>query len=470
MIFAMIFTRLILTRGALIAIGRLIGIGLRRAVPFLFGAARRFIGFVIMSAVAWVVQISLSAIWGALHEQTYTIAYFDWNQSDNTIRNTIRANNNQIAQLLGRFAGSGLVRLAAVGTAYGMKLAYPVVSSRIAIELAEDTRGQLRGEFVSLITGVRQIAGENALLTMILAFRQRRWFGLEPRTEDGPYSSFASQIETRVAAIDNEGLRNFVTGFLEGAEDAFWDVGYIIAQTGDDMVAANKYANQNAMGKERTVIIKPDTESDEELVLSGPQQLIEQSVDQTLAAHQMLYNRDMGQIVGIPADHYPRAELQTRVLVVCFKDKDHPPFRTAQGPCKQVFYSIPDAKRGLSWQTIKNAARKFTWGPYRATALLDNRRQMAVHGSTPAEAEGKLRELVSLSTADIVQLSISDEKVRNPARVKRPTLVYPCYATLVITPTDFQGRPTTGGAARRRERRRLSLWQVEEPDNYGSLD
>ena len=444
--------------------------GILGFIQGVLGGVRRLVGF-IWRGISWLVsRINFTELWGAIQEATYAIAYFDWNQSDESIRSQVIANNNAMANLVGRFAGSGLVRIVSIGVAAGVALKYPVIAGRVALELAQDASGQLRGEFMGMLQGLRTLAIENGLLSLVLGFRNRRWFGQQPRPEDGPYDSFAQRIENTVQSIPIPALRSFVQGFLEGAEDAFWDVGYIIAGTLDDVVAANRFTNTDLMGPERVVKITPDARNPgEAIVLAGPQQLVQSNVDQVIATHNLVWNRDVGQIVGIPADHYPRSELQTRVLIVCFKDKPTPPFRTDDGPCKQIFYSIPDVKRGLSWAAIKSAARRFTWGSYRATAFLSNRRQMAVYGNSPSEAETQLRSLLQLSTADLVSLSISDEKIRNPAYVKRSTPVYPCYATLVLSPTDFQGRPIGGENARRRERRRIILWTDEEPDDLGPI-
>jgi hypothetical protein len=444
--------------------------GILGFIQGVLGGVRRLIGF-IWQGISWLVsRINFSELWGTIQEATYAIAYFDWGQSDESIRSQITGNNNAMANLVGRFTGSGLVRIVSVGVAAGVALKYPVVAGRIALELAEDASGQLRGEFMGLLQGLRQLAIENGLMSLVLGFRNRRWFGQQPRPEDGPYDSFAQRIENTVQQIPIPALRSFVQGFLEGAEDAFWDVGYIIAGTLDDIVAANRYTNTDVMGPERVVKITPDVRNPEEaIVLAGPQQIVQANVDQTIATHNLVWNRDMGQIVGIPAEHYPRADRQTRTLVICYKDRAAPPWRTSQGRAKELFYSIPDAKRGLSWGEIKAAARRFIWGPYRATAYLDNNRQMAVYGNSPGEAEQQLRSLLQLSTASMTGLTVGEEKVRNPAVVKRPTPVFPCYATLILAPTDFQGQPIGGESARRRERRRIILWTDEEPDNLGAL-
>lgn len=461
--------RLLLTRLSFRAIGALVARGvmalrlnwlswLRSAGSFLLSSA-------VLSGITW----TAVEIWETIMEATYTIKEFDWNQSDASLKQQIQANNNQMIQMLGRFGGSGAVRLVTLGVFAGAKMKYPVVAGRVALELAQDTQESLRGEFVSMVNGVRSLAIENGLLSLVLGLRQRHLFGLRPRAEDGPVDTFAGRIDKTVQAIPNEGLRNFVMGFLEGAEDAFWDVGYIVANTLDDHVAASRYANQRGKEVERTIILEPDATTKEEIVITGPQESVIATTTEVLAIHRLIQNRDVGQIVGIPAESFPRAKHMIRQLVVCFKAKKEPPYWTPDGRAKEVQYTIPDAKPGLSWQEIKGAARPFTWGPWRATANLDNNRQMAVYGATGQEAEQQLRSLLLLSTAAIVTLSISEEKIRDPRHIKRPTTVWPAFATLVTSPTDIQGRPSGGDSALRRERRRIKLWPDQEPDDFGGI-
>lgn len=436
----------------------------------LVGGMARLVGF-IWNAVTWLLsKINFTELWATIQQAVYAIAYFDWNQSDKTIHDQIVSNNNAMAQMVGRFAGSGLVRVLSIGVAAGAALLYPVVAGRIALDLAADTTGQLRGEFVGLLGGVKDLAVENGLLNTVLGFRHLRWFGMEPRQTDGPYDSFAERVDKVVQTIPIPLLKNFVTGLLEGAEDAFWDVGYIVAGTLDDIVAANKHANSGINGPERVIKLVPDTNVPEEaIVLAGPQQIVQSAIEQTIANHRLVHNRDIGQIVGIPAAHFPRARHMSRSLVICFKDKEEPPWRVGAVRSKEVQYSIPDADRGLTWAKIKAAATKFTWGPYRATAVLDNNRQMAVYGVSPAEAEQQLRSLLVLSTASLVSLTVSDEKLRSPAHVKRAKQMFPAYANLVTSPTDVQGRPVSGDRAYRRERRRINLYPATEPDDLGPL-
>lgn len=110
------------------------------------------------------------------------------------------------------------------------------------------------------------------------------------------------------------------------------------------------------------------------------------------------------------------------------------------------------------------------WGKYRATANLDNHRQMAIYGASPEGARGLLVGLAELSTAEIETLSVTEEIIQDPRRRKIAMVMHPSYATITTTSLDQQGKPSGGDSEYKRRRRRLELWPTEEPDDLGGLD
>ena len=274
---------------------------------FVTGALRRLGGF-IWGLVSWIIpDFSWTALADSLIQFGYTLYQFDHGQADSTLREQIKQNNLALVNQIGRFAGAGAVRFITVGLAGAASLQYPVIAGRVARELAEDASQNLRGEFKSVLQGARTLQTENLMLYTILQLRERRWFGFEPRAQDGPFDSYASRLETQIERIPNEQVRAFARGALEGVEDAVIDVGYVVAMTLDDIAAGNKFTDQQQFGPDRAILIKPNQDIEETVLLTGPQQIVQQSADVILAQHALIENRDVGQIVGIPAEHYERA-------------------------------------------------------------------------------------------------------------------------------------------------------------------
>ncbi|HEY9804805.1 MAG TPA: hypothetical protein V6D25_31015 [Leptolyngbyaceae cyanobacterium] len=205
----------------------------------------------------------------------------------------------------------------------------------------------------------------------------------------------------------------------------------------------------------------------QDIVLFGRQQNLKLQIIQAISTHRQIWNKDVGQIVGLPVVDAQRAKPQDRFMKILFKSRPKPPWRVNGEDPKSICYTIPNVKRGLTWEQIKLAAQPFNWGKYRATAFMSSRRQMAVYGATEEEAEKVLKLLATLSADTITNIHVSEDKSTNPQTMKISTRFYPCYATVISEPTDIQGLPRQGKKAYRRERRRLDLYR--EPLDKSAL-
>lgn len=442
-------------------------------VRWLTGLGKRLGGF-LLNIVERVVSWLLSNAWSVIVEASYTIANFDWNQTDASLRSAITANNVQIAGALGQALGTGSVWLVSVALATGASLKFPVLGGKVALALAEEGGEEIRGQVVSLLNTTRGALARNAVLGTMLTLRRLRLFGLAPITQQREPWSIAGAIEERIEGIDNELLRAFVENFVEGAVDAIIEVGYVVSYAIDDYYASSKMANETMFGEQRAVKVIPDRANEEEFItLRGPQELLKQNVQTALTTHTWVHNRDLGQLVGQPAQDWLRAGTQRRKLTIVFKSKENPPWVAAPGQprVKEVTYTIPEPDIGLTWQKIKTAAKHYTWGKFRATANLDNGRQMAVYGATEAEAERKLRELLTLSSGNLLTLSVSEEKDRHPNLRKEAREMYPAYATLLIrrSTAELTGTNDLSGNNYAEELRRIELWPDTQPENTPAL-
>ena len=154
-------------------------------------------------------------------------------------------------------------------------------------------------------------------------------------------------------------------------------------------------------------------------MIEVPQKLAVPFIQATLNTQRLLYNRDVGEIIGQPHSEWIKARPQLRQLTIVFRSRERPPWRHTNGKrCREASYTIPDVRKGLTWEEIKRAASPFTWGKFRATANLDNQRQMAVYGTSEAEAKKKLLQLAQLSDAKIMTISLAEEELR-PAKMKK---------------------------------------------------
>jgi len=207
--------------------------------------------------------------------------------------------------------------------------------------------------------------------------------------------------------------------------------------------------------------------SSQDIVLFGRQKDLKLAILQAITTNRTVWNKDVGQILGLPSADVQRPRKQERILNIIFKSKEKPPWKEDGKNCKSVDYKIPNCKKGLTWQQVKKAARPFMWGEYRATATMSSGRQMAVYGSTKEEAVKVVRALAALSVDTITKLRVSDDVQVDPDKVKLPVKYYPCYATLISEPTDLAGKPKQGDKAYKKTRRRLDLYR--EPKDKSPL-
>lgn len=206
---------------------------------------------------------------------------------------------------------------------------------------------------------------------------------------------------------------------------------------------------------------------------------------------ELIKDRDIGDIIGMPAEdmlkaRYMRGQPLTLKLTILFYSVKEPPFRKQPDIYfVRATYNIPDVRREvLDWATIKTACggnNGYLWGRFRATAHLDNGRQMAVYGNSEDSAYNMLKQLAKLSTAKINTMTVSEEKKEGLRDVdktlyKQSTRVYPGYFCLVnekkIVGESIKENNITGtlvGNFKRKTTPKIPLWTTKEPSDAKAL-
>ncbi len=434
----------------------------------IFQIGKNLIGFVIktiFSAFAW----SLTEAWDFLIEAYYELKYFDFNQSKAEIQSKLRSNNALVAGALGRLTGTGLVWLTGVAVSTALTVKFPVVAARVALAIAEEANQEIKSAFVNLIIQSRQVVVESVLLGTLFNIRTlEEASGIKDDGDRQPWQ-LAEKIDEKIENISSDSLRAFINNLYDSIEDSIIEMGYIVAFTLDDHFEATKRAQQEAssLGQDRFIEITPNIEvEDETIILEAPQELAISDTQSILANHQMIYNRDVGQIAGIPEDDYFAPKPMRRSLKIIFYSKEKPPFRRpGQERVKKVETNIPDVKYGLKWSELKAKIPHFTWGKYRVTAYLDNGRQMVVYGASYNEAKTQITRLMQLSTASIQNFTQGEELNPIPSRIKRSTTMYPVYCKLIEGNVTNTGRLRDTG----RTTTRIDLWMDTEPEGLENL-
>lgn len=462
----------------------------------LWNGARSLAGFVggLIKGIAF----SATAVWGWLIGRIEQIKSFDWNASDEALKKMMEQQNNSLASLWGGVVGAGFGWIAGITVGYGIGFLCPVIGgASLARAISTEVGKEAIEEVLPLLkNALVQTAGalaNNALINVFMNYRRllksapvgllEKIYGKDGAqfikqiwgNKEGPDMSFNHQMDEFVDSIGNQALQNFVEEFFDESWDSFTEAGFIIAHELDDAFAQHKASQKNMLGEERTIKLEVDTSSDDEVLTFAkvPQNLLIPAVQTTINTHRLMYGRDVGNIVATSLDTQLRARPVMRQLTIIFKSRPAPPWQMPNGRrCKEAAYSIPDVKRGLSWEQIKEACPPYTWGKFRATANLTNLRQMAVYGATKEEAEKQLRKLLTLSTAEILSLSISEEEIRPVGGKKEATEMWPAYATLIAkrNSIDGTGRVTLEAGTLKEKVKRFPLYPVTEPRNMPELD
>jgi hypothetical protein len=406
-------------------------------IDFVFNTGKKLLGFalsVVTSIGGWV----LSKLGQWLISGVLTLYTYDWAQTDAMLQNQIKQNGLAVITSLGELVGSGVVWVGSIAIAGAAAFKFPVIAGHVLLKLAEEGGEELRSKLLGLINVAVTKAGESAIIQGMLTARRLRLFGLKPIDQYKEPWIVSDQIEKTVEAIPNEVLKAFFTGFKEGVEDSVFEALYVVTYGIEEAFKASKMAHAASQGKEKVIEIQPDIRNDDEsIILRGRASELKPVVTNMLGTSKLVRNREIGQFVGTPLIDYVRANPHVRKLSLVFRGKEKPPYRSVDGKLiKTINYNIPDVKIGLTWEQIKLAMQPFEWGKYRCTANLKNGRQMAVYGASPSEAESTLRRLLTLSTTEILTLSITEEKDRNAKLKKDVVRVFPAYATLLTRQTD----------------------------------
>jgi hypothetical protein len=231
--------------------------------------------------------------------------------------------------------------------------------------------------------------------------------------------------------------------------------------------------------------------SGEEIILSGSEETLKPVITLLVAIHQLIENRDIGDIVATPIFEYEKASPATTKITIFFSPNKEPPFRNKPGkPRIEPYCNIPDIDtRKLTWANVKLAAggtNGYKWGRFLAIAKLSNNRSMHVYGGDKEEAENRLIALMELSKAKILTLSVTEEKkvgrrAANKVLYKETTHVYPSYFCVVknekiTVEAEREQYPVKSGIKgklvgdfRRVTTKKIPLWTIKEPPNVKEI-
>lgn len=459
-------------------------------------------------AIAKGLNITFQTVAGWVVNDATRIWTFDWNQTDEQLRQLNEAENTALYAVWGNVVGTGLGWVTSVVLGYGVVQAIPVIgtaalakfiATKIAEEGVEETfasvaaaltltsevqaRKQLRNTYIYSRRGVKRVAAVTGELLQSVRDGERPSGNdiLERLAEDPtvtpPSWSFARGFDNLIDSLPgNWGI--FAEEAADSFADALTDATFLIAQELDTFVASQRLTEES-QNPERGIVLYPDRENENErYILTGRQSDVQSQANIVLSNHRTISNRDIGLLTGQTLDDYVRdKELTLRLRFQLFNRKRPPYGNTANDSLTRVTITVPDVKRSaISWQKLRFAlggSNGYLWGRFKARGRIDSKRYVTVYGGSESEAVRRLKAVMQLSNADIQTINVTEEllegdRLTNPRLQKDTTQVYPGYVSIINRDRTLaidQGRASTDGRWADRQNR-FDLWRDTEPRGF----
>jgi hypothetical protein len=456
-------------------------------------------GFAIGAILAQIPNaiFSISGLWEIFVTGALELYYFDWNIPDTRIDNRARESWRQFGGILGGSAGQAIgyftcgVVPATTMFAFNEELALYVLR-----DVGEEAFEELTYEFAyALRLATRNLARQAG---GFLFKNVRRWLKdpenpLGPRIFGGQWNtireqwgaanapswSFAQKVEEKIEQIPGFFWQEFTEELIEEAIDACIEAGYVVTSSVESYWASQRTGRQ-ILSDAKIVEIQPDRANDaEKIVLAGPEDVLRGQIPAVLATHQMVSDRDLGQLIGQPLDDWvrPRPIEGLRLKFQLFSFKSPPYSRRGDDRLVEVTITLSDVDRTkLDWERLRFVAggsNGYLWGRFRARASLTNGRKLIIYGATEKEAVERVQAMLTLTDLEIKTLSVTEEvkeyeRLRNPKMFKEITRVYPGYLSIINRERTLaidRGKGSLQGNYVDK-RARFDLWRATEPPDF----
>ncbi len=482
---------------------------IKKVATGLFGGVIKLGGF-LLGAISYGFQFTFTSLFSILVNSIQFIWNFNFNETDTNLDKMVERLNVRIASQLGSTLGNLTGYLACgIIPAAGIFTLNEAMGMYLLKEVGEEALEEFVANIRSLIQVSAQALVQRSIINSFKSVRRalkgyfkdssskqskmvRRVFGNGFNnavkgwgTEGSQPWSFAGKLEEKLDSIKNPVTRAFAEEFLEEFGEGCIEAGYVLAGGLDSWVMQQRISRETQFGKERAIEIIPDREAHnpkakssegkgEVIVIKGKEELIKPAIIQTMATHQLIYNRDIGMIIAQEAVETVAKLTQERQLHILFRSKEKPPWKMPNGETALITeITVRNCKKGLKWREIKLAAKPYNWGKFKAEAFMSDGQKMVAWGATSEEAVAKFKELAELSTLTYKAINVIEEVERNNAVKKEPTRVYPSSCTLLVKriSNDTTGRLDIEGRRWKETPIVIDLWVDDEPPQFqGALD
>lgn len=292
------------------------------------------LGSFLVSAIGGFFSFSWSKLWSLIVATKQFLWNFNWNASDKNLDALINEKYKQIVTQAGGALGNALgwifcgILPAATVMAFNEPLGAYLMRNvgEEAIEELADNFGALfklifaQGTQIAITwayKSVRKLIKSNTPLVRKIFGKKieaavKAWGG-----EDSKPWSFATAYENQLEQIPNAMIRDALEEFGEEFDEACTEAGYVVANSVDSFYAEKMLEKQQfpVLGEMRYVEITPNRKNEnEKIILGGNEELLKPVIIQTLATHQQLGERSVGNIYGT-SDNLPVRSVKPEVVL-----------------------------------------------------------------------------------------------------------------------------------------------------------
>ncbi|WP_099073444.1 hypothetical protein [Nostoc linckia] len=319
-------------------------------VDFFFNGAKSLGGF-LMSTVGGFFKFSWTGFWSWFVATKQFIWNFNWNATDSQLDANIKAKWTALAGQFGGTLGNAFGYIACgILPGVGIMAFNEPLGAFVLAKVTEEALEEFTENFGALLKSTL-ILGTQMLLTAsyknvrkalkanskaigkLLGGNTEKALQAWGEKDSKPWSFASATEEFLDNTFGTEGaMREFVEEFLEEADEACVEAGYVVANAVDTFLAQDMLARRStpALGNTRYVEITPNREiPDERIVLGGREELLRPVIIQTLATEQQFAGRDMGIIYGSIPSEMPDRRHKPEVVLKFYQKQNNDPDKGA---------------------------------------------------------------------------------------------------------------------------------------------
>lgn len=445
-------------------------------------------------------EFSYNEIFSNLVQFQQTLSVFDWNKTDEELRQLYKTYQTQLAGQMGALVGRGIGSTLAVGLGGVAGITVPKISSgqlakRLMQAASEDARDEIIGEVEGTIQSIKGMALNLGAIEVYINLRTfikglprsvlESIYGKQTTDfikntwgeKDANTLILQEALEEKIESISNPQIRAFIEEATEEFFESIIETGFVIAGELDSAFREFQLTRvQNNNDQTQTVTLQTiaDEPNSERFIISADNyEEAEDEIRQTLQQWRIMQNRDIGQIITQNVEILEQHPQQRR-LEITFRTRPHPPWINDNGISKITTLTIPNFKQNITYEELKRNLKyslitpSYIWGDDVAVLKFTDKRKIRIQYDHNQMQKDQI-ELLLKSFADlsdgIIKTITTNEVVQQPRALRDTGIgMYPVYCKV------FAQNLTQSDIARANQLPRASyefpLWLENEPDDF----